>query len=81
MIARAALGTAAAMAAAEMAAAARKTTTAATTPATATSRGRLRTTFSPQTSAVTTVWERLQLHQGSLFDNWLIRPGVAEAIL
>ena len=68
MIARAALGTAAAMAAAAMAAAARTATTPPITPATATSRGRLRTTFSPLTSAVTTVWDRLQLHQGILQD-------------
>ena len=84
MIGRAALGTAVAMAAVEMTEVARTATTPATTPATAkeTSRGRLRTTFSPQTSAVTTVWERLQLHQGNLLDDCFIldqlfiRPGV-----
>ena len=57
----------AAMAAAT-AAAAMIPTTAATTAAaaTVTSRGRWRTTSSPQTSSVITVGERLQLHQGNL---------------
>ena len=69
---RAVLGTAAAMTAAEVAAAARTAITAAATPATtpatpatAMSRRRLRTTSSPQTSAVTTVSERLQLQPGN----------------